>query len=310
MGAPAEQDCLAYSVSLGGGRAEYSGAMVSRMPLRIPRLRRPTPSAILSPSAAHGARHPVTLRRTTRTINNEQTTTSFSLQSGHRGKPHKMKMRLYHGSQSETVEPQFGLGLDYHDFGKGFYLTSDPELAREWSVYRPKSNDGWVHAYDLDMDGLRALDFRDRGVFAWIAELMKHRDADESAAYRRRAPMFIEKYGVSDADKYDVQVGWRANASYFYIVKAFVRDEVDADCMEDLLKLGDFGLQYAVKTQKAYANLRPLPTLKQLVKFDAHHAAYENRDAAARERMRELIADPGFNRLERLFSDVIREDEP
>ena len=217
-----------------------------------------------------------------------------------------MTIRLYHGSQNEVVVPQYGRGLDHHDFGKGFYLTKDPGLAMEWSVYRPKSNDGWVHAYDLDTDGLQVLDFRDRGVFAWIAELMKHRDADESAAYRRRAPKFIERYGVKDTDNYDVQVGWRANASYFYIVKAFVRDEVDADCMEDLLKLGDFGIQYAVKTQKAYVHLRSLPDLTQSVKFDAHHAAYENRDAAARQRMRELIANPEFNRLERLFSDVVR----
>ncbi len=125
-----------------------------------------------------------------------------------------MVIRLYHGSQNEMVEPQYGRGLDYHDFGRGFYLTEEPELAKEWSVYRPKSTDGWIHAYDLDMTGLRVLDYRDRGVFAWIAELMKH------------------------------------------------------------------------------------------------HAAYENRDAAARQRMRDLIADPGFNRLERLFSDVVRGIEP
>lgn len=218
-----------------------------------------------------------------------------------------MTIRLYHGSQNEVVVPQYGRGLDHHDFGKGFYLTKDPGLAMEWSVYRPKSNDGWVHAYDLDTDGLQVLDFRAKGVFAWIAELMKHRVADESAAYSRRAPKFIEKFGVKDADKFDLHVGWRANASYFYIVKAFVRDEVDADCMEELLKLGDFGLQYAVKTPKAYENLHPLPDLKQLVRFDVHHAAYENRDAAARKRMRELIANPEFNHLDRLFSDLVKE---
>ena len=50
-----------------------------------------------------------------------------------------------------------------------------------------------------------------------------------------------------------------------------------------------------------------LPDGRQSVEFDAHHAAYEERDAAARRRMRELIADPKFNRLERLFSDVLRE---
>ena len=217
-----------------------------------------------------------------------------------------MVMRLYHGSQNETVEPQYGLGQDHHDFGRGFYLTEVPGLAKEWSVYRPKSHNGWTHAFDLDMTGLKVLDFRYKGVFAWVAELMKHRDADESAAYKRRAPLFIDKFGVPNSDDYDVLIGWRADASYFYIVKSFVRDEVDANCLEDLLKLGDFGIQYVVKSPKAYANLRQLPDLKESVVFDAHHAAYAARDVSAREKMRELIADPEFNRLERLFSNVVR----
>lgn len=219
-----------------------------------------------------------------------------------------MKIRLYHGSQNEFVEPKYGFGQDHHDFGKGFYLTDIPELAREWSVCRPKSHDGWVHVFDLEMEGLKILDFRDMGVFAWVAELMKHRDADDSAAYHRRAPLFIEKFGVADADAYDVQIGWRADASYFYIVKSFVRDEVDADCIEGLLRLGGFGIQYAVKSQRTYEHLRQLPELRQAVVFNANHAAYEYRDAAAREKMRELIADQKFNRLERLFSDVLREE--
>ena len=62
-------------------------------------------------------------------------------------------MRLYHGSQSEDVEPTYGLGQDRHDFGRGFYLTDTVELAKEWSVYRPKSNDGWIHAFDLELEG-------------------------------------------------------------------------------------------------------------------------------------------------------------
>lgn len=39
-----------------------------------------------------------------------------------------MTIRLYHGSQDEIVEPQYGLGQDRHDFGRGFYLTEVPGL--------------------------------------------------------------------------------------------------------------------------------------------------------------------------------------
>ena len=200
----------------------------------------------------------------------------------------------------------FGLGVPSHDFGAGFYLTDDMNLAKEWSVYRPKSNDGWVHVFDLEVEKLKVLDFRSVGVFQWVAELMKHRDADESSAYRRRAPKFIEKYGI-DSDDYDIVVGWRADASYFYIVKSFVRDEVDADALPELLKLGGFGTQYMVKSAMAYANLRQLPELRQRVSFDEHHSAFSDRDGLARDTMKRLIADPKFNKLDRLFSDLIRE---
>lgn len=218
-----------------------------------------------------------------------------------------MVMRLYHGSQDAVVVPQFGLGQDHHDLGRGFYLTDREDLAKEWSVYRPMSKDGWIHSFELNLDGLRVLDFREAGVFAWVAELMRHRDADESSAYRRRAPKFVEKFGVKDADSYDVQIGWRANASYFYIVKAFVRGEVDADCLADLLKLGGFGIQYVVKLPKAYEQLRNLPDFRQRVSFDPYHASYEKRDAEARRKMYDLIADPQFNRLNRLFNDLVKE---
>ena len=30
---------------------------------------------------------------------------------------------LYHGSPNQQVFPQYGLGDEKHDYGKGFYLT-------------------------------------------------------------------------------------------------------------------------------------------------------------------------------------------
>ena len=43
-------------------------------------------------------------------------------------------MTLYHGSPEEFFVPRFGLGNDGHDYGRGFYTTAVPELAREWAV--------------------------------------------------------------------------------------------------------------------------------------------------------------------------------
>ena len=39
---------------------------------------------------------------------------------------------LYHGSPNQQVSLQYGLGDEKHDYGKGFYLTENLELAKEW----------------------------------------------------------------------------------------------------------------------------------------------------------------------------------
>ena len=56
-------------------------------------------------------------------------------------------MILYHGSPNRIVYPSFGLGDDRHDYGKGFYLTQDLNLAKEWAVCRPETESGYVHTY-------------------------------------------------------------------------------------------------------------------------------------------------------------------
>ena len=44
---------------------------------------------------------------------------------------------LYHGSPNKIVTPIFGGGDDKHDYGRGFYLTENIGLAKEWAVCRP-----------------------------------------------------------------------------------------------------------------------------------------------------------------------------
>lgn len=146
------------------------------------------------------------------------------------------KVILFHGTPNKIVVPTYGYGDEKHDYGKGFYLTENFELAKEWAVCRPNDINGWVHKYELNIEELKILDFQERGVLTWLAELMKHRDASDSKRYRMLAKRFIEKYGI-DTDGYDVIKGWRADASYFYIAKEFVRDNVDIHILEELLSL-------------------------------------------------------------------------
>ena len=50
---------------------------------------------------------------------------------------------LYHGSPNQLVNPVFGGGDDKHDYVRGFYLTENVELAKEWAVCRPNDTNGW-----------------------------------------------------------------------------------------------------------------------------------------------------------------------
>lgn len=212
------------------------------------------------------------------------------------------KIILYHGSPNKVVVPQFGFGEGKHDYGKGFYLTENIELAKEWAVCRPNETNGWVHKYELETDDLRILDFQEHNILSWLAELMKHRDASDSKRYKVLSKKFIAEYGI-DTSEYDVIKGWRANASYFYIAKEFVRDNIDIEILEELLSLGGLGIQYCIKSELAYSKLTEVEDGPISVDYSEFNEKYNERDIIARKRMRELV-DSDANKVTNVFSTL------
>lgn len=213
------------------------------------------------------------------------------------------KIILYHGTHDKIVTPFFGGGDDKHDYGRGFYLTENIDLAKEWAVCRPNDKNGWVHKYELDTDGLEILDFKEKDVLSWLAELMKHRDAADSKRYRVLAAKFIEKYGI-DTTSYDVIKGWRADASYFYIAREFVRDNIDIEILEELLSLGGLGIQYCIKTELAYSKLHEIKEAIIRVDYEEFNNKYNHRDIEARKNMRDLV-DSDRNKVTNVFSTLL-----
>lgn len=213
------------------------------------------------------------------------------------------KILLYHGSPDKVIVPQYGFGEDKHDYGRGFYLTEDIELAKEWAVCRPDETNGWVYKYELDTTELKILDFQQHDVLVWLAELMKHRDADDSRRYKVLSEKFIAKYGLDTTD-YDIIKGWRANASYFYIAKEFVRDNIDMEILEELLSLGGLGIQYCLKSEKAFTRLDEVVDGLICVDYKEFNDRYNERDANARRNMRRLV-DSDANKVTNVFSTLI-----
>lgn len=213
------------------------------------------------------------------------------------------KVILYHGSPNKEIVPVYGGGNDKHDYGRGFYLTDKLELAKEWAVCRPDEENGWVHKFELDCSDLKILDFEEKDVLSWLAELMKHRDAADSKRYRMLSVKFIDKYGI-DTSNYDVIKGWRANASYFYIAKEFVRDNIDLGILEELLSLGGLGIQYCIKTELAFEKL--LERREELIEieYSEFNPRYNQRDIDARRKMRDLV-DSDANKVTKVFSTLL-----
>lgn len=212
------------------------------------------------------------------------------------------KIILYHGTSDKTVVPAYGLGEDKHDYGRGFYLTENINLAKEWAVCVPNQENGWVHKYELDISELKILDFQEKNILSWLAELMKHRDASDTKRYKVLSEKFIERYGI-ETEKYDVIKGWRANASYFYIAKEFVRDNVDIEILEELLSLGGLGIQYCIKSELSYSKLKELESGLISVDYKEFHEKYNQRDVTVRQKMRDLI-NSDDNKVTDVFSTL------
>ena len=116
------------------------------------------------------------------------------------------------------------------------------------------------------------------------------------------AAKFIDKYGI-DTDNYDVIKGWKANASYFYIAKEFVRDNIDMDILEELLSLGGLGIQYCIKTELAYSKLIEIKDELTMVDYSEFNHKYNQRDIDARQKMRDLV-DSDANKVTKVFSTL------
>lgn len=210
-------------------------------------------------------------------------------------------IRLYHGSSSEVVTPTYGLGDDIHDYGRGFYLTPDIELAKEWAVSSSHGRDGWVHGYSLDLSSVSVFDFETAGKMKhliWATEIAKHRalngDAQFMSFYDIYRDFLNDKFGV-DTSAYDVLRGWRADDAYISIINSFLANALSVPALQDAILLGDLGIQYCCKSERAFEQLTPLkndPEYKVPVPYLEYSKRYSMRIQRGREQFRALMQSP------------------
>ena len=198
-----------------------------------------------------------------------------------------MKHVLYHGSNSIIECPEYGLGKVHNDYGLGFYCTFDLELAKEWSV-RSIGKDGFVNVYSFDDEGLNVLNLDDNNVLCWISILLNNRTFGIRGELASAAIAYLNEHFSFDYSSYDVIQGWRADDSYFAFAQDFLNGTISYTQLGQAMKLGDLGIQYAIRSREAFSRLKFI--FSESVSSSVWYERRMNRDLMARHQYFDGIA--------------------
>lgn len=196
----------------------------------------------------------------------------------------KMKITLYHGSEYIIEHPQFGLGAKNNDYGRGFYCTENPELAKEWAC--SKNTNGYANEYEFDMTGLKVLNLNDNGysILNWLAVLTENRTYWQNGSIAEEAKKYLREHFLIDISGYDVIIGYRADDSYFSFAQDFVSNTISLEKLSRAMYLGKLGEQIVLKSEKAFRAIKFIGAEEAL--REEYYTKKVSRDKQARKEYR------------------------
>ena len=201
-------------------------------------------------------------------------------------------IKVFHGSDHIIKIPRYMGGKTDNDYGNGFYTTEYEERARSWATLNGNPQKSIVNMYQVDLDGLNILDLNERGVLAWIAEVVSNRGTNQEAA-SIVGERLVELYAPNH-DGYDIIKGYRADDSYTQVVEAFLLNQINIFEVEHLFYKGSLGNQIFLKSKKAFEHIKWLESYEVVMLEE-----YKNSDMYARrevnrflkERMKAILID-------------------
>lgn len=191
-------------------------------------------------------------------------------------------MIVYHGSKDIILKPIYGKGNIRNDYGLGFYLTENLELAKEWACSNSITN-GFANKYEIDLSRLKVLDLTDKkySILNWLAILLKFRTFDLNNPISREAKEYIIDNFYIDVEEYDIIIGYRADDSYFTFARDFINNTISYKQLNEALYLGKLGIQIVLKSKKAFDSISFLGY--HLADSKEYYVKRYNRDRLARE---------------------------
>lgn len=169
-------------------------------------------------------------------------------------------MIFYYGADRMVEKPVYNYkdGNPNNDYGLGFYLTKEKEKAILWAS---QYDNGYCIKYDVNLTKLKVLYLntnKEEDVLLWISILVNNRFSKEEIENYKDTINWLNKHYHVNLDDYDVIVGYRADDSYFLYSRDFVSNELSIDALSKAMKLGKLGLQYCLKSKKAFQNIETI----------------------------------------------------
>lgn len=146
------------------------------------------------------------------------------------------KVKVYHGSGVEVKVPSLDYGRYDADFGVGFYVTQDYEMAEKWAAIKKSSV---VNAYELDLDRLNGMEFGlDKG---WIDFIVQNRSG------HKRIDI--------DLSDIDYIMGATADDKLFSVIEQYEDNLIDVDSAIKAMNVMKIGTQICLCSEAAVSAL-------------------------------------------------------
>ena len=216
------------------------------------------------------------------------------------------KIEILHGTDHIIEVPDIDKGNEKNDYGKGFYCTCIPEMAKEWAC--KQNTDGFSNRYELDLTDLRILDLTDgkHTVINWIAILLEHRTLSLDSEIAIDAKDYIIEHFSIDTSEYDIIIGYRADDSFFRYAESFVENGLSLRSLNKALHLGKLGEQTVLISKKAYNQIKFIDA--EPVDKTIYYPKFIDRDTKAREAYKNDIRKTKSYRDDIFVMDILREE--
>ena len=153
---------------------------------------------------------------------------------------------LYHGSKSGIVGDITPKSREMCDFGRGFYMSTEPGQPLTLICDFEKSK---FYVVSIDTRELKSVEIKVD--LDWAILVAYHRGRMEQI----KGTPFYDKYSRMDAGK-DLVIGSIANDRMFYVLDNFFTGSITDIALVNSLSALKLGKQYVATTEKACATIR------------------------------------------------------